>query len=333
MPNHSQVFAATLWLTTLSACGASPEETPPSTAQSPVKAPQASPVETDTDTQLTCGTVGNLAQVPLNVLQDQVPELETLSDKQQQQVAGFLNVVPAPCCACWESGHIAECLIEAPKGCENLDALKDRAIKAVQQDIPPKQLQSLLSYGDYWVPLKKGLKPSRLKSSRGLARSGRQQRSSVAKQIATLQQDFGIYPLSPFLRDFCIHVMLNRPAPARVSCLNRFEQQRRNSGMELATVLKMEQGYAQRSGVRSTPTWFINGYRLRGQQSPLLLSKPFCQNWEILPDGLKTSEPPGIEYLGSFEPSQKGRCTHLGPDRKGSPCGRPAKSVVTQGGP
>lgn len=278
MSNHSQVFAATLWLTTLSACGASPEETPPSTAQSPVKAPQASPVETDTDTQLTCGTVGNLAQVPLNVLQDQVPELETLSDKQQQQVAGFLNVVPAPCCACWESGHIAECLIEAPKGCENLDALKDRAIKAVQQGIPPKQLQSLLSYGDYWFPPEERGAPAigagEIQVEVWLDPDA-SNAAQVAKQIATLQQDFGIYPFVSFSQRLLHSPSDVEPTSNSVRLmLETLQTEKTQYGsMESATVLKMEQGYAQRSGVRSTPTWFINGYRLRGQQSPFAIKQ------------------------------------------------------------
>ncbi len=159
-----------------------------------------------------------------------VPEFSALSDESGRAAALALADVSAPCAPCERPlTMLSDCALKAPAGCENLPRLLRRVARAAQTETNPERLRALVAYGDVWVS---GAAPPEPK--------GR-----IPLELWLDPQS----PLAPRVREQLAQLTEGQPVDVTV----------RDPGAEPEL--------AQERGVRSSPTWIINGYRLRGFQS------------------------------------------------------------------
>jgi hypothetical protein len=163
------------------------------------------------------------------------PALAALDEGPRQQVIGTLNVVPAPCTPC-DGQSLGGCAIAPPPGCEIVEGLVARVARLATEGAPPEVLRAAVSYADHWVP-----------------QAPRQPMWAVGPKPVTLE--VWTHPGSPF-RDLVketLAQLATTPEHAQVQVVHRD--------------LKAEPEVAARRGLRSAPTYFVNGHRLRGAQS------------------------------------------------------------------
>jgi hypothetical protein len=283
-------------------CGGEPAVPPPVMAAESQRVTEEGPE--------TCGQSGSMEPVASNVLMGQIAGLEDLSLDAQEQVIGTLNLVPAPCCACWESSSIAQCLLLQPAGCENLTSLSSRAVRLASVGVSGPELRMALSYGDYWiapeaeqpegsrvVAVEMWIDPAHagfgfaweqlqdIKASipadanlqiqlRYISVEGDDSELWSAGALAAAEQGresifLGAHAqtvtegLAPSER---LEQVLLAAAPLGLETQQWRESRTAPSIQERLAADRLR---ARASGVRSSPTWFVEGYRLRGLQSKL----------------------------------------------------------------
>jgi hypothetical protein len=263
---------------------------------------QSTPVQEDGPVQIELGPpVAVKDPVSPEELSTAYPELSTLPNYPLLAVVGTLNLVPGPCVPC--STSLARCALDLPKGCENLPGLVARAISLAGEGKNPDELRVALSYPDVWfndptseqtdaVDIEVWVDPS-APSVPG-----------ILERMNTLKSAVGEIPLR-----FHIRVLWNDDAederPAALALLAAEEQSAglafltagsvaagaipepqvftaRTIDPGLDTLLESELVVSQTKGVRSAPTWFVEGYRLRGLQSTQSISHLAVLAWEDL---------------------------------------------------
>ena len=284
----------------LTGCGLAPEEGP---AESPTES-----IALDPEQSMVCGQLGSMEPVGSKVLLDQIVDLGDLSADAQEHVVGALNLVPAPCCACWERSSIAQCLLLQPAGCENLAGLSARAVRLAAAGMRGPELRMALSYGDYWiapegeqlegngaVSVEMWIDPSHagfgfaweqlqaIKKSPPADASLQIQLRYIsvdrdnsgpwsAGALAAAEQDG-----EALFLDAHAQVVTEGIEPGErleqvllTAASLGLDTQRWRAARTAPSIqerLEADRVRALTSGVRSTPTWFIDGYRLRGSQS------------------------------------------------------------------
>lgn len=239
---------------------------------------------------MTLQKVGPRALVGPTELSALYPEISTLPEDRRIAVAAALGQITAPCAPCADKHdlRLSECALRQEKGCENLPYLVRRVIRAAETVGDPARLRLLAVRGDVWVPdvapLGDGAPvPVELWLDLDNALLGR-----TLDTLDALEQ--GPVPIQVTLRAYA--------APGESGTLARAAGRARAAGKlrEVARCVAAEdpdhcggatlaawskttddvsdadqtvqdQALAQQRGVRSAPTWFIRGYRMRGLQS------------------------------------------------------------------
>lgn len=219
------------------------------------------------------------------------PEISTLPEDRQRAVAAALGQISAPCEPCAHDAdlRLSECALRQDEGCENVPQLVRRVIRAAEQEADPARLRLLAVRGDLWVPgvaplgegppvpvelwldlgaplleetldtldaLEKGPVPITL-TLRSYAPKGVDRGVALAGEAA---REAG--KLRELAR--CVAAGTGREACDGLD-LEGWKQ--RGAAPEIAPALAAEQAQALARGVRSSPTWFVRGYRMRGLQS------------------------------------------------------------------
>ena len=223
------------------------------------------------------------------------PELLKLPEDRQIAVSQALGQIAAPCGPCWREAdlRLSECLLREEKGCENLPYLVRRVIAAAAVQPDAAALRLLAVRGDLWVPgvaapadgapvpvelwldlsspllgvaldtldaVEKGPVPITL-NLRSYASKSVPRPLALAAEAA--RQAGG-------LRELAHCLAAPGAADASGACQSAWESAAQ--APELAQRLEEEQALAQQRGVRSGPTWFVRGYRMRGAQSVAALN-------------------------------------------------------------
>jgi len=173
--------------------------------------------------------------VPVAELVARYPALGALSEAQQQIAVGALHLVPGPCGPCTETGaHLARCATHEPSpDCANVPGLVTRAARAAAQAKTLDAVIESVHYPDAWMPLPEA--------------------SSGAVAV-----DLVLAPEDPWTQEA---LAARRALEGRYG--DGIEVRLSAPGGEIAAAL----------GVRSTPTWAVAGYRMRGAQSAPALGR------------------------------------------------------------
>ena len=163
------------------------------------------------------------------------PALAGLAEADQQAGVGTLNVVPAPCEPC-AGKSFGLCAVSPPTGCEILAPLVDRALRLQVGGAPLEVLRAAVSYADHWVP-----------------HTPASPMWTGADVPAMLE--IWVDPKSPLMD--VVEVTL-----AQVAASPEYAQLK-----VVRQDLSTQATLAASRGVRSVPTYFVNGHRLRGAQS------------------------------------------------------------------
>ena len=173
--------------------------------------------------------------VPVGELVARYPALGALSEAQLQQAVGALHLVPGPCRPCAGAEmHLARCSILAPSpACANVPGLVARAAAAASRSRPLNEIIETVHYPDVWTQLPP-------------APTGR-----VAVELVLAPED----PWTPeaLATRRALEVKYGIGIEIRVS----------EPGGQIAAALE----------VRTTPTWAVAGYRMRGVQSAPALGR------------------------------------------------------------
>lgn len=278
-------------LVILSACTNTPTPTPP----------QSKPMPEDGPVRVQMGE-GSPVDNPIEPAQllAVYPDLSLLDEMPQAAVVGVLNLVSAPCEPCADS--LAVCALTPPVGCENVPVLVDRAAAVAAQGGDPNAIRDAVTYNDAWIPdetravtgsvdVEVWIDPSAPTTPMALAR--------MREVTAAL----GEVPAR-----FHLRVLWDEDEedelPAALALLSAVEQSAGlafladPAGAEpvkdaagLAERLRAEQMIARSKGVRSAPTWFVEGYRLRGLQGEQNISHFIKLSWMDLKVASSTQEP------------------------------------------
>lgn len=190
-----------------------------------------------------------------------IPALDNLPEPGRSAARVAAETTRAPCEPCWTAElSVARCV--ALSVCPNLHPLLQRARRGALAGLDVRALTASISYGDVWVPEAAGapqgpvsvelwLDPRDPFSADALA---------VAERIAALS---GQPQVTVYLFQSESTSPRRRGKPAREAALPQpspdiqLEPDRGARTHEAATA----------RGVRSSPTWFVGGYRLRGMVS------------------------------------------------------------------
>lgn len=223
-------------------------------------------------------------------LQAILPVLAGLEGEVLFQTVGVLNLVPAPCAPCMDDSSIGVCLLSLPAGCENLPGLAQRAAALAVAGSETDAIRDAISYAEPWfsdatasqhdadVDVEVWVDPSApgideiLSRVDVLAAHERVQvhfrvmandAADTAARGAVAAQQQG--QLRQWLRDTSVLAELADDAAVQAKAqrlgLDMVQFQQDFASAQIAVDVMRSKG------VRSSPTWFIEGYRLRGLQS------------------------------------------------------------------
>jgi len=236
------------------------------------------------------------------------PYLLNLPLPNQGEVVGLLNLVQAPCESCWSTTSLAQCAIELPADCSNLPTLVSTAIQDYEKG--SASLRVSLTYTDIWVPpgddvnvdvvlwvspaaplLQESLllldalstiNPNRTFSVSVFSREGKDDESAVAASLAAGKQGLQISYLKSLMAQSSRNSNESLAAAARSTQGLNFDKWE-SVLEEFSEDVEYLSTEANSKGVRSSPTWFVDGYRMRGFQSQDALQRLITQRFP-LPD-------------------------------------------------
>ncbi|MDG1482113.1 MAG: hypothetical protein P8R54_21150 [Myxococcota bacterium] len=285
-------------LVILSACTNTPSTSPPQSTP----ATQEGPIRVQ---------MGEGGPVPNPIASEELlavyPDLSLLAEMPQAAVVGVLNLVSAPCAPCDDS--LAVCALAPPEGCENVPHLVARAVEVAAQGGDPDVIRDAVTYNDDWVSddtrartgsvdVEVWIDPSSPATSETLARM-----SAITTALDEIPVQFHLRVLWDAEEDdewpaalallaaeeqSSGRAFLKEPAGAIPDSV-RFEA--RKNEETLGDSLRAEQAIARAKGVRSTPTWFVEGYRLRGLQGEQNISHFITLSWMDLKVASSAQEP------------------------------------------
>ncbi len=234
--------------------------------------------------------------VDVPTLTTRFPALSTLSEDARLQTVGVLNLTAAPCVPCWESSSLAQCLLVLPPGCENLPTLLDRAVRLAAAGQGVAEIREAIAYGEPWVADESAaqteqvdgelwLAPRAVFAQRALDRLAEVETPQTAWRIRPLVDDapdatdaaLGLLAAEEqgagraFLRALAADVSVEDAAAKAGLDMARWQALRGTPA--LAAQLAEEQVVSRTKGVRTTPVWFVEGYRLRGLQGAESISR------------------------------------------------------------
>lgn len=131
----------------LTACAPDPERPPPK-ASTPIQS-------TPTDPQSVQIALGPRPPPTINAASPEAmaqvyPALADLPPEALLHAVGAMNLVPAPCPPCWQDRTLAMCALAPPVGCENLTGLVARATRLAHGGAEVEAIREALSYADVW---------------------------------------------------------------------------------------------------------------------------------------------------------------------------------------
>lgn len=191
-----------------------------------------------------------------------IPALDNLSPEARASAMLALEQVRAPCTPCWEQRRsIAACLQLGV--CPNLSGLLQRTRRLAAAGHGAEDLVRATSYGDIWVPEAAGAAtgPVRVELWIDPDDAFSAEAFAIAERIAAL-------PSAPSVTVFAFErASTSGPRRGIPGAKVDFLQMR----SALVTIVPARgsdtRDAAAARGVRSSPTWFVHGYRLRGMQS------------------------------------------------------------------
>ncbi|MEC7984489.1 MAG: hypothetical protein VX278_04960 [Myxococcota bacterium] len=203
-------------------------------------------------------------EISLEELSTIEPSINLLSTEQKPRIRGLVNLLSGPCEECADRS-LAQCVIDTPK-CSAAKRLLTRAIKNV--DKGSKELVELCSFGDYWFPqalqmqeevtVELWIDPNA--PGKDLIWERLQRLKDAKLRICVRSQniahDLGFLPLKSG------HKVTDKGA-------GNFEWEH-IIDMDL---INQKCSSALAPKVRSTPTWFVEGFRLRGHQSAAAIQR------------------------------------------------------------
>jgi hypothetical protein len=284
-------------LVILSACTNTPSTSPP----------QSQPATQDGPVRVQMGEGGPVPNpIDSEELLAVYPDLSLLAAMPQIAVVGVLNLVSAPCEPCVDS--LAVCALAPPTGCENVPHLVARAVEVAAQGGDPDVIRDAVTYNDDWafddtrartgsVDVEVWIDPSSPTTPETLARM-----SAVTAALGEVPVQFHLrvlwddeeeeWPAALALlaaeEQSSGRGFLSEPSGAIPDPV-RFEA--RKDDETLGDRLRAEQVIARAKGVRSAPTWFVEGYRLRGLQGEQNISHFIKLSWMDLKVASSAQEP------------------------------------------
>ncbi|MEL6346898.1 MAG: hypothetical protein AAFV53_27545 [Myxococcota bacterium] len=197
------------------------------------------------------------------------PELTALPDLARSAVIGSVNLVPAPCEPCWDDETtLGACAVQQLQGCENIATLVRRAIGIGEALKDPtveyRRIIEALSYADVWIPddtavhtpavvdVEVWIDPDDPGAAKTLDRIA-ELRAAETPAVMFHIRAFGEGDAAKTLAG----------AADKDAWLRGYV-----SGKDAGGVAgSLDLDVIRTKKVRNTPTWFIEGYRLRGLQS------------------------------------------------------------------
>lgn len=218
------------------------------------------------------------------------PEVAALAPDQRLALAVALGMTDAPCepCAGPDPRPLSVCALDAPRGCENLPALVRRAARAASEGLTGNPLREVVAYGDVWIP---AAVPTAAGGALGVELWVDPASPGLAKILEIVDQLQGveIHPrlvipgegaawaalglgaeadgrLLDLLRCWATQ---GRGAPLDAPACDALPLDAwRSGGAELLVSERTRRAdEVAARGLRSSPTWFVGGYRARGLQS------------------------------------------------------------------
>lgn len=230
-------------------------------------APPATPPQAVTTLQQSFAVKEDAAsESDVALLRQAWPALAALSLADATVVARTMDNVPSSCGAC-EGLSLARCAERPAAACGDLPRLIDRAARMTVAKASLYDLQAALSYGDVWLQVPPGAGPVL-----GVA-------DAPVRLVLYLDP---VAPLSIEALDHArmlaldprVRVELRHPTAA-ASDAQRLAWQAALGPLlpsppamdDFAAQAAADQAEATALGVRSLPTWFIDGFRLRGART------------------------------------------------------------------
>lgn len=232
------------------------------------------------------------------------PAVAALDPAQRKAVAVALGLTEAPCVPCREPEirPLSSCALDAPAGCENLPSLVERAAAGAAAGLSGQALQNTVLYGDAWVPAAAGARSAETSGAGGvpvelwidLGSPGLEGTLATASALtgASLSVHLWLRSAEPVSRRDQLALgaeaqgeLLSLAAcwlasPGGVegepsACAQPLlEAVERAGADEIASGAPARAvAAAQLRGLRSSPTWFVNGYRMRGLQSAAAIQR------------------------------------------------------------
>ncbi|MFT5682088.1 MAG: hypothetical protein ACI8RZ_003006 [Myxococcota bacterium] len=229
------------------------------------------------------------------------PDLALLEELPRLAVVGVMNLVPALCEPCEDS--LAVCAMAPPTGCENVPVLVARAVRVAAEGGDPNVIRAAVSYADVWVADATRAESGAVDVEVWIDASSPSTSETLAR-LAAVSEAVGDVPIQWHLRVFWDDEV-EEELPGALALLAAEEQSAglaflkaggeapgvipdaaifhaRQGEAALTERLKAEQAVARSKGVRSTPTWFVEGYRLRGLQGEQTITNTIQQSWKDL---------------------------------------------------
>lgn len=282
-------------------------------AQEPDGPPQAKTISQGSDDLRSklekVGQPAAVDGVPPAVLAAAFPEVARLDADRQQLVAGYASLATAPCEPCAGQG-IAHCAVDPPAGCENLPGLVRRLARMAAAGVPTQVMNDAVSYGDFWMPhavdratwpeagrplvvelwvdLEAPMLDRSLRTLDGLdhAKVGLVFRASATGEPALAHAAAAADLQGAWVRFAQAYAALppeaeDAPLAAAQATpgldLDRWQQDRQSP--EVQQRVSQDAQLGTELGVRASPTWFVQGYRLRGAQDPRNVQRLVAQEW------------------------------------------------------
>lgn len=216
-----------------------------------------------------------------------VPSLAALEGETLFMTIGVMNLVPAPCVPCFETQTLGLCLVSPPRGCENLQSVAQRAVRLAKTGMGQLQLREAISYSEPWFPdetaqndldrvdVEVWLDPTAQGSKQLFDRiSAIQGFGDVLIHLRVMGDSVddprGRALTAAIAQDNAEAFLALGPLPAEeADILGQAERARLDMDRfrpDFAAA-RIDVEVMRTKGVRSSPTWFVEGYRLRGLQS------------------------------------------------------------------
>jgi hypothetical protein len=261
----------------LPGCSSGPAEPPPP--------PQSKPVHVELNSSQP-PPLPELAEP--EALQSAVGALTGLEGMDLYLAVGVMNLVPAPCEPCFPGTSLGVCLLSPQPGCENLPALAERAARLVRAGTDQHVLRDQLSYAEPWIPDATAEDNPDAVDIELWLDPGTPGTAQLFERIAAVEASAGTFalhirPMGDGPEDIAgrglaaaaaqgaaktyLQSISSEATEAEVRALAA------SQGLDVARfaadfeAARVDVAVMRTKGVRSSPTWFVEGYRLRGLQS------------------------------------------------------------------